>query len=135
MKMSIYIDERIFVILAPFLHNIGEWQAPTLVIRADAGLLYTMAPASAHARRHTVQFEHTSTPSKDSIPSKQKKKTNKPRFRLRWWSLIISVIGVVVVLSVFFPQILALVLLAALSAAVAKIIDRVLDRFFKKPSE
>ena len=65
----------------------------------------------------------------------RKKKTNKPRFRLRWWLLIISVIGVGVVLSVFFPQILALVLLAALSAAVAKIIDRVLDRFFKKPPE
>ena len=79
-----------------------------------------------------MQFDHTATPSEDSIPSKPENTRSKLRFQWRWWWLLsIPAAGGIIVLSVFFPQVMNAIGLAVLSAVVTSLVTWVLERFSK----
>lgn len=78
--------------------------------------------------------DHFDTPS-DYIIHRPRNQATTKRRRWCWFVGGLVSVGPSVVLSIFFPQVLAPIGLIVFSAVVAKVVDRVFDQFFKKTPE
>lgn len=78
-----------------------------------------------------MELDHAAHPSEENIPAKRENTSKRRSHRRWWWLLIIPATGGIVILAVFFPQVMGAVGLAVLSAIVASVATWLLERFFK----